>query len=199
MYSIGWSIINSASPSGSRVRFGCKWRMVVPVGIILDLEMIVQGHVFTISVVIIDLPDRDAYPLLLGRPWLRFARMKHDWQKMSSFSDTEDPHNDGLYARQISSTIVRKKCEYARRADGWGGDSVLLQESGNCPPVGNRYHKGSGTVSSHGVHRRAHSWTRAGERSIGKGTGGVAASSVGQRNHAMFWWQRISTRCLKLN
>jgi hypothetical protein len=43
--------------------------------------MVVQGHVFTISVVIMDLPGKEAYPLLLGRPWLRSARMKHDWQK----------------------------------------------------------------------------------------------------------------------
>jgi hypothetical protein len=53
---------------------------VQPVGIIPDLEMVVQGHVFTISVVIMDLPTKEAYPLLLGRPWLRSARIKHDWQ-----------------------------------------------------------------------------------------------------------------------
>jgi hypothetical protein len=51
------------------------------VGIIPGLEMVVQGHVFTISVVIMELPSKEAYPLLLGRPWLRSARMKHDWQK----------------------------------------------------------------------------------------------------------------------
>jgi hypothetical protein len=52
---------------------------VRPIGIILDLEMVVQGHMFTISVVIMDLPHQDAYPILLGRLWLRSARMKHDW------------------------------------------------------------------------------------------------------------------------
>jgi hypothetical protein len=46
-----------------------------------DLEMVVQGHTFTISVVILDLPHQDAYPILLGRPWLRSARMKHDWPR----------------------------------------------------------------------------------------------------------------------
>jgi hypothetical protein len=44
-----------------------------------DLEMVVQGHTFTISVVIMELPHQDAYPILLGWPWLRSARMKHNW------------------------------------------------------------------------------------------------------------------------
>jgi hypothetical protein len=39
---------------------------VRPVGMIPDLEMVAQGHVFTISVVIMDLPSKEAYPLLLG-------------------------------------------------------------------------------------------------------------------------------------
>jgi hypothetical protein len=51
------------------------------IGMIPDLEMVVQGHTFTISVVIMDLPQKDTYPILLGRPWLRSARMKHDWPK----------------------------------------------------------------------------------------------------------------------
>jgi hypothetical protein len=46
-----------------------------------NLEMVMQGHVFTISIVIIDLPQKDAYPVLRGHPWLRTARMKHDWLK----------------------------------------------------------------------------------------------------------------------
>jgi hypothetical protein len=66
----------------------CKFRLrmangssVRPIGMIPDLEMVVQGHTFTISVVIMDLPHQDAYPILLGRPWLRSARMKHDWPR----------------------------------------------------------------------------------------------------------------------
>jgi hypothetical protein len=39
---------------------------VRPVGIIPESEMVVQGHAFTISVVIMDLPGKEAYPLLLG-------------------------------------------------------------------------------------------------------------------------------------
>jgi hypothetical protein len=54
---------------------------VRPIGMIPDLEMVVQGHTFTISVVIMDLPHQDAYPILLGQSWLRTARMKHDWPK----------------------------------------------------------------------------------------------------------------------
>jgi hypothetical protein len=37
---------------------------VRPIGMIPDLEMVVQGHTFTISVVIMDLPHQDAYPIL---------------------------------------------------------------------------------------------------------------------------------------
>jgi hypothetical protein len=54
---------------------------VRPIGIIPDLEMVVQGHAFTILIVIMDLPGKEAYPLVLERPWLRSAMMKHDWQK----------------------------------------------------------------------------------------------------------------------
>jgi hypothetical protein len=54
---------------------------VRPIGMIPDLKMVVQGHAFTISVVIMDLPHQDAYRILLEHPWLRSARMKHDWPK----------------------------------------------------------------------------------------------------------------------
>jgi hypothetical protein len=37
---------------------------VRPIEMISDLEMVVQGHAFTISVVIMDLPHQDAYPIL---------------------------------------------------------------------------------------------------------------------------------------
>jgi hypothetical protein len=46
---------------------------VRPIGMISDLETVVQGHTFTIFVIIMDLPQQDAYPILLGRPWLRSA------------------------------------------------------------------------------------------------------------------------------
>jgi hypothetical protein len=46
---------------------------VRPIGMISELEMVVQGHTFTILIVIMDLPQQDAYPILLGRPWLRAA------------------------------------------------------------------------------------------------------------------------------
>jgi hypothetical protein len=47
---------------------------VRPIGMIPDLEMVMQGHVFTISVIIMDLLYKDAYPILLGQPWLRTAQ-----------------------------------------------------------------------------------------------------------------------------
>jgi hypothetical protein len=34
-----------------------------------DQEMVMQGQVFTIFFVIMDLPHKDAYPVLLGRLW----------------------------------------------------------------------------------------------------------------------------------
>jgi hypothetical protein len=55
--------------------------LVRPIWMILDLEMVVLGHVFTISVMIMDLPHKNAYPVLLARPRLCIARMKYDWPK----------------------------------------------------------------------------------------------------------------------
>jgi hypothetical protein len=45
------------------------------------MDGFLHGNAFTISVVIMDLSHQDAYPILLGRLWLRSARMMHDWPK----------------------------------------------------------------------------------------------------------------------
>jgi hypothetical protein len=37
--------------------------LVRPIRMIPDLEMVMQGHIFTISVVIMDLPEKNAYPV----------------------------------------------------------------------------------------------------------------------------------------
>ena len=54
---------------------------VRPTGLIRDLEVTIGGHVFRISAVVLQLNVQGAYPLLLGRPWLRTAHIKQNWQK----------------------------------------------------------------------------------------------------------------------
>ena len=54
---------------------------VRPTGLIQDLEVTIGGHVFCISVVVLQLNVQGAYPLLLGWPWLRMAHIKQNWQK----------------------------------------------------------------------------------------------------------------------
>ena len=54
---------------------------VQPTGLIRDLEVTIGGHAFRISVVVLQLNVQGAYPLLLGRPWLRAAHIKQNWQK----------------------------------------------------------------------------------------------------------------------
>ena len=54
---------------------------VRPTGLIRDLEVTIGGHAFRISAVVLQLNVQGAYPLLLGRPWLRTAHIKQNWQK----------------------------------------------------------------------------------------------------------------------
>ena len=54
---------------------------VRPTGLIRNLDITIGGHVFRISIVVLQLNVQGAYPLLLGRPWLRTAHIKQNWQK----------------------------------------------------------------------------------------------------------------------
>ena len=55
-------------------------------GLIQDLDITIRGHAFRILSVVLQLNVQGAYPLLLGRPWLRTAHIKQNWQKnMISF------------------------------------------------------------------------------------------------------------------
>jgi hypothetical protein len=56
-------------------------RRVQPLGLLCGLKMEVCGMNFEIAAVILRMEDiSGSYPLLLGRPWLRQARVKQDWQ-----------------------------------------------------------------------------------------------------------------------
>ena len=61
-------------------------RSVRPIVLIRHLEFSLGEHMFTISVVLLRLETQGAYPMLLGRPWLRTANIKQHWQRnMISF------------------------------------------------------------------------------------------------------------------
>ena len=55
-------------------------RSVRPLGLIRKLGIIIGGHRFEISAVVLDLDAPGAYPMLLGRPWLRSANIKQSWK-----------------------------------------------------------------------------------------------------------------------
>ena len=50
-------------------------------GLIRNLEITIGSHVFRISGVVLQVSAPGAYPLLLGRPWLKTAHRKQNWQK----------------------------------------------------------------------------------------------------------------------
>ena len=54
---------------------------VRPLGLIRQLDVIIGGHTFQISVVILYLDAPGAYPLILDRPKFRTANIKRNWQK----------------------------------------------------------------------------------------------------------------------
>ena len=55
-------------------------RPVRPLGLLRKLSIVVEGQLFEISAVVLSLESPRAYPLLLGRPWLRSTNIKQNWQ-----------------------------------------------------------------------------------------------------------------------
>ena len=51
---------------------------VCPLGLLRKLSIIIGGYLFEISAVVLALEWPEAYPLLLGRPWLRPTNIKHN-------------------------------------------------------------------------------------------------------------------------
>ena len=55
-------------------------RKVMPLGIIKNLKIDIGGLTFKITVTVITMENQEnIYSMLLGRPWLKQARAKHDW------------------------------------------------------------------------------------------------------------------------
>ena len=50
-------------------------------GLIQQLDIIIGGHTFQISAIVLKLEAQGAYPLLLGRPWLWATNIKQNWRK----------------------------------------------------------------------------------------------------------------------
>ena len=53
-------------------------RSVRPLGLLYKLKIVIGGHTFEISAVILALDTPGAYPLLLGRPWLHSTNIKQN-------------------------------------------------------------------------------------------------------------------------
>ena len=54
---------------------------VRPLGLSPQLYVILGGHTFQISAVVLHMEAPQAYPLLLGRPCLKTSDIKHNWNK----------------------------------------------------------------------------------------------------------------------
>ena len=55
-------------------------RFVRPLGLIRKLGIVVGGHSFEICAIVLALDAPGAYPIVLGRPWLRSANINQNWQ-----------------------------------------------------------------------------------------------------------------------
>ena len=55
-------------------------RSVRPLRLLRKLSIVVGGHLFEISAVVLALESSGTYPLLLGRPGLRSANIKQNWK-----------------------------------------------------------------------------------------------------------------------
>ena len=52
-----------------------------PEGLLQNLSILIEGYSFEISAVVLRVPKPAPCPFLLGRPWLRTARIKQNWQR----------------------------------------------------------------------------------------------------------------------
>ena len=55
--------------------------IVRPLGLIRQLDIVIGGHTFQISAVVLHLDAPGAYPLLLGKPCVKTTNIKQNWQK----------------------------------------------------------------------------------------------------------------------
>ena len=58
-------------------------RTIVPKGLIRHAKVKKEGMDYLVNLVVITMqtPTQDSYKVLLGRPWLRDAKVKHDWNR----------------------------------------------------------------------------------------------------------------------
>ena len=49
-------------------------------GMLQNLTIMIEGYSFEISVVVLKAPNPAPYPFLVGRPWLRTAKIKQNWE-----------------------------------------------------------------------------------------------------------------------
>ena len=54
---------------------------VKPEGLLQNITIMIEGHSFQISAVVLKVPSPTPYPFLLGRPWLRTTRIKQNLQR----------------------------------------------------------------------------------------------------------------------
>ena len=52
-----------------------------PLRLIRQLDVILVGHTFQLLTMVLHLDAQEAYTLLLGRPWLKTANIKQNWNK----------------------------------------------------------------------------------------------------------------------
>ena len=90
MEALGVNVINKTTCNrlGIKKRDACPFwlRMadtstVRPFDLIRHLDVIFEGYSFQISAVVLQLDAVGAYPLWLGRPWLKTANIKQNWNK----------------------------------------------------------------------------------------------------------------------
>ena len=55
--------------------------LVKPEDPLQNIKIMIEGHSFQISMMVLKIPIPAPYPFLLGRPWLRTTRIKQNWKR----------------------------------------------------------------------------------------------------------------------
>ena len=156
-------------------------RSVRPLGLLQKLYIVIGGHLFEISAVVLSLESPGAYPLLLGRPWLRSANIKQNWQHNNlSFrrgrTKVKVPMEESAPApkESLHSTQKKSTCWKDWRMKNWSATWTKIMGT----TIRDRRRRNDGILC---LPNRGDSRTPTGPRSIRVQNGNLA---TGRRNRA---------------
>ena len=112
---------------------------VTPLGILSSVAITTHGVTIPATFVIIEMPERSNFPIILGRPWLRDMNAIHDWAR-----NQIRIHRQGrTIVIPVDSCVTRAKADQIRNHAGTNWlkglspkqEALVLQANPNLVPL----------------------------------------------------------------